>query len=1571
VFRVNCPSRPGQKAGQADFGTIQFSGGGFKKEPAKWMHLADSRAPHHSSKAYASAVLNLMEKHWAMSPASVLISITGGAQDFLLPPRLNKAFRHGLAKAAQATNAWVFTGGTDSGVMQLVGQAIAEYNASVQCIGVVTWGVVLGRNHLQGMRGGTTELAQVSSNSVKGANLEPNHTHFLLVDSGKEGDKAWGGEIAFRFEVEKEYCLRRKVPRVLLVVQGGPGTLASILAAIEGESPVVLVRDSGGVATLLDHFLKTYKDPGSVYYKKGEIMAAFEKSYGPKRDMLAAIAALDDRAHKVSSFGLTENSTAELDLHLLNAVINDESQVLPHLRLRLAVEWNRKDVVERVLRGLRSTSEKEKETADDSLRGALQCAIEHGRVQIIKLLLAQNPSIVSKLDFLALYRTENRIFLDSPKLWQALVSDEAMRYDGVPTPILVYRSVLLPFLEPLVPGMHERLKTAERTSYSDLLLWAVCVGDLPMAQCFWEQLQRRGDPVRMALLASQVSMRVSAISQTEANKYAHNAMQFEQWACAVLDKCHSLEDAMLVLMRPHQHWPDTILRLAIDGENKNFVGHRYVQMIVDECWRGNSFGSMYALPQATSWFQILIHLCFPRIDMEHLGDEDMASAGKSGAGKNRSSVAKSALQLKYKVSAAQSRHGTSKWAHLNKMRVQQSQANLRHAALKADGGACVSMWRGLRRCVMRILRPHSEEGLRHFFKVPRVKFTFKLVSYVLFLLVYFAALAQRGEYEAEDPDTGILGPAPGGPHLAFTWLDLFFYAWAFTLWLEEMHQWAVDSARGMSHVSDMINIIDVVSLFALLLAFLLRVLALGLCHGFDDDGDAAYAATDTLLPSPEPLAPLYGAGAAARQLHGGGSGAPPEHTYTDPETHVAPHVAIWRETYHDCDLLYYSQMIIAINAIPCFYRLVNYLTIWRALGVLYVILVQVSENIAVWITLFSILLIGFSAASLGLMPSLGGGAWTPSGAFFLPWWAMYGEFGELSDVSAAGSAVGTAVLWTWAFCSQILLVNILIAMMTETYEKVKKNADNEWRYTRVFLVDEFAGTVYDVPSPISMPFLLRDFGHVGLAMLRRSDSFRYLGCLLGCCADEAGSESSTSGIFDTHSDLLTTSLKEEELSSISQAYPDRIMQADLMEEQELSAKGDLIYKLTDQQEALDKVFAKELENQEIIMHIDKMHTASLHMEQLKRNDSAKFGTPHGSSTDVGELRAQLKIAREETIAARTEATDELKALRSAAGSHTREVGKLEMEREIKDKMIKEGREELSGLQASLRAAQLREEALLREKNLRYAAKHAKARTKHPAYPPRSEVPDDKVSWRARWPDYKPVGFTHAAVHANNKLIKLGGWADPPDCTLLRNEWNKRVSFESSWSFDPEGRPLNPRGRTGMCERGLLGKWGANQAADPIVTRLQPKTGRLQMVAILRKDTGDWAIPGGMVDDGEVVSATVRREFTEECGAIEDEAERRAFTQMVDELFVTGQVVYRGYVDDPRNTDNSWMETTAFHFHCNADVGSRMAFNAGDDAAAVRWLDVDPTDKDYINLYASHKEWVDKVAASMRVPLADQ
>ena len=69
-------------------------------------------------------------------------------------------------------------------------------------------------------------------------------------------------------------------------------------------------------------------------------------------------------------------------------------------------------------------------------------------------------------------------------------------------------------------------------------------------------------------------------------------------------------------------------------------------------------------------------------------------------------------------------------------------------------------------------------------------------------------------------------------------------------------------------------------------------------------------------------------------------------------------------------------------------------------------------------------------------------------------------------------------------------------------------------------------------------------------------------------------------------------------------------------------------------------------------------------------------------------------------------------------------------------------------------------------------------------------------------------------------------------------------------------PLNIRGRTGLSGRGILGRYGPNHAADPIVTRWKrsqegkiisdEETNKpiLQFVSIQRRDTGEWAIPGG-------------------------------------------------------------------------------------------------------------------------------
>lgn len=75
----------------------------------------------------------------------------------------------------------------------------------------------------------------------------------------------------------------------------------------------------------------------------------------------------------------------------------------------------------------------------------------------------------------------------------------------------------------------------------------------------------------------------------------------------------------------------------------------------------------------------------------------------------------------------------------------------------------------------------------------------------------------------------------------------------------------------------------------------------------------------------------------------------------------------------------------------------------------------------------------------------------------------------------------------------------------------------------------------------------------------------------------------------------------------------------------------------------------------------------------------------------------------------------------------------------------------------------------------------------------------------------------------------------------------------------------------------------------------------------------------------------------------------------------GIEIYSGYVDDPRNTDNAWIETVAFNFHDETgSILNSIKLEAGDDAKNVRWLDLDES----IQLYANHKQIVKAVSERM-------
>lgn len=248
---------------------------------------------------------------------------------------------------------------------------------------------------------------------------------------------------------------------------------------------------------------------------------------------------------------------------------------------------------------------------------------------------------------------------------------------------------------------------------------------------------------------------------------------------------------------------------------------------------------------------------------------------------------------------------------------------------------------------------------------------------------------------------------------------------------------------------------------------------------------------------------------------------------------------------------------------------------------------------------------------------------------------------------------------------------------------------------------------------------------------------------------------------------------------------------------------------------------------------------------------------------------------------------------------------------------------------------------------------------------RFPVPDDKVSWSTEFKEYKPVNYTSSVINGKP-------WADPDiNDPNFQPKWNSvdgnidRSSYHGPYQVVND-QPLNPSGRTGICGRGVLGRWGPNHAADPVVTRWKHVTNNdtsnepiLQFVAIQRGDTGEWALPGGMVDPGEKVTTTAVREFQEEAmnSLTMSQDAKEVWEEKFKKFFSEGDIVYKGYVDDFRNTDNAWMETIAYNFH-DESGGTVGAFklHAGDDAVGVRWVDVTPD----INLFASHEGIVREV-----------
>ena len=250
-------------------------------------------------------------------------------------------------------------------------------------------------------------------------------------------------------------------------------------------------------------------------------------------------------------------------------------------------------------------------------------------------------------------------------------------------------------------------------------------------------------------------------------------------------------------------------------------------------------------------------------------------------------------------------------------------------------------------------------------------------------------------------------------------------------------------------------------------------------------------------------------------------------------------------------------------------------------------------------------------------------------------------------------------------------------------------------------------------------------------------------------------------------------------------------------------------------------------------------------------------------------------------------------------------------------------------------------------------RHRNARRETPPGYKRVFVNKNAVFWNQKFEGYKPKDITLDVVLNNDRTKSAKGWADPKNPKRVMSSIE---SFEGGLFFYKDGRPRNPRGRTGMRGRGVLGKWGPNFAADPLIVRRSPN-GHFEMLAIIRdekdhwgNDSGKWAIPGGMVDDGEVALSAAVRELAEETNVRLDMSK--------------AEIIYKGYVDDPRNTDNAWMETTVALLEVPYKESKNFRFiRQKGEVKDIQWLEL--SDRNIGKLYASHGKFAKLALARLK------
>ncbi|XP_055987569.1 transient receptor potential cation channel subfamily M member 5 [Sorex fumeus] len=242
---------PGLCRGEIDFG-------GTGKKRSKFVKVPSGVAP--------SVIFDLLLTEWHLPAPNLVVSLEGEERPLAVRAQLRDVLRHGLVKAAQSTGAWILTSALRVGLARHVGQAVRDHSLAstssqnrVVTIGLALLGRVLHRQLLDGARD-DVPVKYPGDGGGQGplCPLDINHSHFILVEAGAPG-KA-DGATELRLQLEKYISEQRvpyggtgsiEIPVLCLLINGDPHTLERLSRSVAHAAPWLVLAGSGGLADVL------------------------------------------------------------------------------------------------------------------------------------------------------------------------------------------------------------------------------------------------------------------------------------------------------------------------------------------------------------------------------------------------------------------------------------------------------------------------------------------------------------------------------------------------------------------------------------------------------------------------------------------------------------------------------------------------------------------------------------------------------------------------------------------------------------------------------------------------------------------------------------------------------------------------------------------------------------------------------------------------------------------------------------------------------------------------------------------------------------------------------------------------------------------------------------------------------------------------------------------------------------------------------------------------------------------------------------------------------------------------